>query len=108
MVADNQFAALGIVLLAALARLTKATGIGRELAIRVQPTIKKVTPVISAREDRGERITRDGSDALSGPTKAPVSKAVAKSTDAKSNAKHTRKSSKRKKNAIDDLFSGLT
>lgn len=108
MVADNQFAALGVVLLAALARLTKATGIERELAIRVQPTTKKVTPIVSAKEDLGERISRGGSDALSGPTKVPVSKAVAKSTDDKSNAKHTKKIHKRKKNAIDDLFSGLT
>ncbi|KAJ6120232.1 hypothetical protein N7523_004512 [Penicillium sp. IBT 18751x] len=106
-VADNQFATLGVVLLAALARLIKVTGIEREMAIRVQPTNKKITPVVSATEDRGERISRNGSDALSGLTKAPVPKAVFKSNDSKSSAKHRKKTSKRKKDVIDDLFSGL-
>ncbi|KAJ5147729.1 hypothetical protein N7526_001081 [Penicillium atrosanguineum] len=106
-IADNQFATLGVVLLAALARLTKATGTEREMATRMQPTTKRDTPVVLAKEDRGERISRDGSDALSGPTKAPASKAVAKLTDDTSSARRTKKSSKRKKNAIDDLFSGL-
>jgi ribonuclease MRP protein subunit RMP1 len=106
-IADNQFATLGVVLLAALARLAKATGIDREMAVQVQPKIKKAAPVISAKEDRGERISRKESDALSGPPQAPVSKTTVKSTDDKSDAKRTKKSSKRKKNAIDDLFSGL-
>jgi ribonuclease MRP protein subunit RMP1 len=106
-IADNQFATLGVVLLAALARLAKATGIDREMAVQVQPKIKKAAPVISAKEDRGERISREESDALSGPPKAPVSRTTVKSTDDKSGAKRTKKSSKRKKNAIDDLFSGL-
>ncbi|KAJ5330970.1 hypothetical protein N7476_000753 [Penicillium atrosanguineum] len=89
-IADNQFATLGVVLLAALARLTKATGTEREMATRMQPTTKRDTPVVLAKEDRGERISRDGSDALSGPTKAPASKAVAKLTDDTSSARRTK------------------
>lgn len=107
MVADTQFATLGIVLLATLARLAKATGIDHKMATQAQPKMKKVTPVVSTADDRGERISRNECDALSGPTKAPVSKTTAKSTDDKSSVKRTKKSSKRKKNAIDDLFSGL-
>ncbi|KAJ5204057.1 uncharacterized protein N7498_004936 [Penicillium cinerascens] len=106
-VADTQFATLGIVLLAALARLAKATGVDSKMAAQAQPKIKKITPVVSTADDRGERVSRNECDALSGPAKAPVSKTTAKPTDDKSSAKRTTKSSKRKKNAIDDLFSGL-
>lgn len=107
MVADNQFAALGVVLLAALARLAKATGIEREMATRVQPNVKKRTSVVSTKEDHGERISREESDAPSNPTKASVSRATPKPADDTSSVKRPKKSSKRKKNAIDDLFSGL-
>lgn len=96
-VAENQFATLGITLLAALARLAKATGADRKLKSRSRLTSKKVvapTPV----EDRGERIRRD---VLPEPSQPPTERSLKGKKPAKP------KTTKRKKNAIDDLFSGL-
>ncbi|KAJ5658055.1 uncharacterized protein N7484_001704 [Penicillium longicatenatum] len=96
-VAENQFATLGIALLAALARLAKATGADRKLKSRARLTSKKATAPIPV-EDRGERIRRD--DALPEPSQPSRTKSVKKKA-----AKP--KTTKRKKDAIDDLFSGL-
>ncbi|KAJ6109777.1 hypothetical protein N7486_002012 [Penicillium sp. IBT 16267x] len=100
-VAENQFATLGIALLAALARLAKATGADRRLKSRSWVTSKKVaapTPV----EDRGERIRRDA-DVL--PESSQSSRTDRSLKGKKPSAKP--KTTKRKKNAIDDLFSDL-
>lgn len=114
-VTDNQFSTLGIVLLAALARLSKVTGISHQL--KMQPvTRSKIAPVKKDREDLGERIRRidntpvtpvkisqsdfkvpKASKVSEKPTERPTDDAVSKSTSKK----------KKKKNAIDDLFSGL-
>ena len=76
-VADNQFSTLGIVLLAALARLSKITGISHQL--KMQPVSESKMVSKAAKEKPTEKL--------------------------KDVAKPTKK--KKKKNAIDDLFSGL-
>ncbi|KAJ5552901.1 hypothetical protein N7494_002279 [Penicillium frequentans] len=96
-VAENQFATLGIALLAALARLAKATGADRKLKSRSRLTGKKVAAPTSV-EDRGERIRRD---VLPEPSQASAERSLKGKKPAKP------KTTKRKKNAIDDLFSGL-
>lgn len=106
-VADNQFATLGIVLLAALARLVKATGIDLEMNAGVHSTTKKAITVTSIEEDRGERLCRDQPGALPAPSDAPLSKKAARPSENKPRDQRTKKTSRRKKNAIDDLFSGL-
>ncbi|CAI7623429.1 unnamed protein product [Penicillium palitans] len=113
-VADNQFSTLGIVLLAALARLSKITGISHQL--KMQPVSKsKIIPV--AKEDLGERIRRIDTVPLApvkisqSDSKASRVSMVSKATKEKPTekpkdvSKPTKK--KKKKNAIDDLFSGL-
>lgn len=97
-VAENQFATLGIALLAALARLAKATGADRKLKSRSRLTSKKAGAPASV-EDRGERIQRD-------VLPEPSHLSAERSTKGKKPAKP--KTTKRKKNAIDDLFSGLS
>ncbi|CAI7583726.1 unnamed protein product [Penicillium viridicatum] len=109
-VADNQFSTLGIVLLAALARLSKITGISHQL--KMQPVSKaKMIPV--AKEDLGERIRRIDTVPLA-PIKASKASKVSMGSKVateepteklKDGSKPTKK--KKKKNAIDDLFSGL-
>lgn len=106
-VADNQFGTLGIVLLAALARLGKATGVELGIDARVSPATERVIAVTSIEEDRGERVSRDQAEALPEPSEAPLSKEVARPLKSKPRDQHSKKASKRKKNAIDDLFSGL-
>ncbi|CRL30123.1 unnamed protein product [Penicillium camemberti] len=112
-VADNQFSTLGIVLLAALARLSKITGISHQL--KMQPVSKsKIIPV--AKEDLGERIRRIDTVPLA-PVKISQSDSKASKVSMVSKAakeKPTEKlkdvskpTKKKKKNAIDDLFSGL-
>ncbi|KAJ5415307.1 hypothetical protein N7465_004002 [Penicillium sp. CMV-2018d] len=106
-VADNQFSTLGIVLLAALARLSKITGISHQL--KMQPVSKaRMIPV--AKEDLGERIRRIDTVPLAPAKASKVSMgskvATEKPTEKlKDGSKPTKK--KKKKNAIDDLFSGL-
>lgn len=107
MVADNQFAALGVVLLAALARLARATGIDYESHVPPQPRAEKPTILASSEEDRGERVCRNEAGALLEPPKIPTSAPVEKSARDKSYNKRAKKAGKRKKNAIDDLFNGL-
>lgn len=112
MVADNQFSTLGIVLMAALARLAKATGANRRPETRTKPINQKPSAILPT-EDRGEVISRGdgGGDTLTGSGhKKPGqerSKTKLKTLGDKTSASRTKKTSKRKKNAIDDLFSGL-
>ncbi|KAJ5570356.1 uncharacterized protein N7459_009786 [Penicillium hispanicum] len=105
-VAENQFAALGIVLLSTLARLVKATGINQELKTRPQSRAK--TLMVAVVEDRGERVDRADVDAPPRLSKAPepISGTPEKSST-RASTKRSRKSNKRKQNAIDDLFSGF-
>jgi ribonuclease MRP protein subunit RMP1 len=111
-VADNQFSTLGIVLMAALARLSKVTGISREMKMQVAPgkTTKKASPVTMT-EDLGERVCREDDALMTRPVHAsrPVDKKSAskeKPEKDRSSSKSVKKT-KKKKNAIDDLFSGL-
>lgn len=106
-VANNQFATLGVVLLATLARLVRATGIDYEADVRPQPRAQKPTILVSSKEDRGERVCRNEAGALPKPPKVPTSAPVEKSARDNSHTKRGKKASKRKKNAIDELFSGL-
>lgn len=106
-VADNQFATLGVVLLSALARLTRATGIEIGPNAKVESTIKQARAVASIEEDRGERVSRNQAKALGEPYDAPLSKPVVRSVENDYKNQRKKKPSKRKKNAIDDLFSGL-
>ncbi|KAJ5173965.1 uncharacterized protein N7500_001896 [Penicillium coprophilum] len=118
-VADNQFSTLGIVLLAALARLSKITGISHQLKVQPVASKAKIAPAVP-KEDLGERIRRTDdaplnpvkvlqSDAkiseVSKPSKVSKQKSTKKLTE-DSTLKTTSKK-KKKKNAIDDLFSGL-
>ncbi|KAJ5092246.1 hypothetical protein NUU61_007116 [Penicillium alfredii] len=101
-VADNQFSTLGVVLLAALARLTKATRIAHERKSqpRAKPLPKGPPAVASAKEDLGERVSRSGDSRMD---IAELTEASSQSTKKTQKAK----TKKRKKNAIDDLFNGL-
>ncbi|KAJ5715046.1 uncharacterized protein N7483_012227 [Penicillium malachiteum] len=105
-VAENQFSTLGIALLAALARLAKASGADRKMAAVPKLKQKKI-PVSVPSEDRGERITRSEEDEQPGSTKIRESSKKEKSSKKASSAKPAKKTKKKKKDAIDDLFSGL-
>lgn len=111
-IADTQFSTLGTVLLSALSRLAKATGIGRDMKAR------------SSRErmvkDNPSRTRLDGEDVgevvcRTGATPVPVHPAEHNSESIACSApKSTEdlkmkvlKKRKRRKNAIDDLFDGL-
>ncbi|KAJ5237853.1 hypothetical protein N7489_007944 [Penicillium chrysogenum] len=116
-VADNQFSALGVVLLAVLARLSKITGISHQ---KMEPATTKSRMTV-AKEDLGERIRRIDNAPLA-PVKishadSKVSR-VSKEKPTEKSAEYTEstedgvskttsKKKKKKKNAIDDLFSGL-
>ncbi|KAF3020055.1 hypothetical protein E8E15_008475 [Penicillium rubens] len=117
-VADNQFSALGVVLLAVLARLSKITGISHQ---KMEPATTKSRMTV-AKEDLGERIRRIDNAPLA-PVKishadSKVSR-VSKEKPTEKSAEYTestedgvskttsKKKKKKKKNAIDDLFSGL-
>lgn len=112
-VADNQFSTLGIVLLAALARLSKITGISHQLKMQ---TVSKSKIIPVAKEDLGERIRRIDtvplapvriSQSVSKASKVSmVSEVEEKPTEKPKDVSKTTKK-KKKKNAIDDLFSGL-
>ncbi|KAJ5752342.1 hypothetical protein N7520_009259 [Penicillium odoratum] len=97
-VAENQFATLGIALLAALSRLAKATGADRKLKSQSRQIKQKVI-VSTPTEDWGERIRRDD---------LPEPSQVFMERERPLKGKTVKpKTAKRKKNAIDDLFSGL-
>lgn len=107
-IAENQFSTLGIVLLATLSRFTKATGIKFEEETRQQPQVKKTLPPPST-EDRGERVSRADVDTVAALEPRPQKsqkKSEASASDEKTALKKSKKT-KKKKNAIDDLFSGL-
>lgn len=108
MIAENQFSTLGIVLLATLSRFAKATGIKIEEETPQRPQMKK-TQSAPPTEDRGERVSRADIGVMSSSEQAPqVSQKVPeKSTSDKASAIKRTKKTKKKKNAIDDLFSGL-
>ncbi|KAJ5279898.1 hypothetical protein N7478_005270 [Penicillium angulare] len=108
-VADNQFSTLGVTLLAALARLAKATGADRKLDAKPRLKAKaKTGSVPVSTEDRGERISRDDPNTLPVLTQShQLSSKERSSTKKIHSAKSTKKTSKQKKNVIDDLFSGL-
>jgi ribonuclease MRP protein subunit RMP1 len=107
-IAENQFSTLGIVLLATLSRFAKATGIKFEEETRQRPQMKK-TLSAPPTEDRGERVSRAdiGVVPLSDQGPQVSQKASEKSTSVKAPAIKKTKRTKKKKNAIDDLFSGL-
>ncbi|OKO98568.1 hypothetical protein PENSUB_9244 [Penicillium subrubescens] len=107
-IAENQFSTLGIVLLATLSRFAKATGIKFEEETRQRPQMKK-TLSAPPTEDRGERVSRAdiGVVPLSDQGPQVSQKASEKSTSVKAPAIKKTKKTKKKKNAIDDLFSGL-
>lgn len=118
-VADSQFSTLGTVLMAALARLVKATGIDRNLKNQTQVEKKSSAFIIPSvkypKEDAGEPVRRTV-DVQSLPVRSDVrtpSEPVSQPED----TKETRgvvdvevkapKKKKKKKNAIDDLFAGV-
>ncbi|CAI7583434.1 unnamed protein product [Penicillium pancosmium] len=120
-IADNQFSTLGIVLMAALARLAKATGMrypsakSTRVESKQKQNINSKPAVVKAVVDRGERIRRDDDDK---GDDLPIlrKKQQSQSNDEenekpakidKEKKKVKKSSSKKKKNAIDDLFSGL-
>ncbi|KAJ5180358.1 hypothetical protein N7492_003568 [Penicillium capsulatum] len=111
-IADNQFSTLGIVLMAALGRLAKVTGANRRLETRVKSS-SKTSSAVAPVEDRGEVISRGSgnSDATSGAgsrqTRQEPPKPKPRASGEKTSVSSIKKNSKRKKNAIDDLFSGL-
>ncbi|CAI7629006.1 unnamed protein product [Penicillium glandicola] len=97
------FSTLGIVLLAALARLSKLTGISQ----LKQPVTK--SKMIVSKEDLGERISRIEPPLI--PVKISQSDSKVSKVPKKPTEKLTdgvsKSTKKKKKNAIDDLFSGL-
>ena len=118
--ADNQFSTLGIVLMATLARLVKVTGFTgeRPTLTRTRKSVQKtitITPV----EDLGQRIRRgdDNQGSFDKPAmgRAPSDHRMDGQRDSagppdgvtKRTKRTKTESKKRKKNAIDDLFSGL-
>ena len=123
MVADGQFSTIGTVLLAALARLVKATGTDRDMKILSQAekkTNNKPSPLPrikpSKKEDVGEPIHR--TEDITQPAHYTESRAsaelVTRTEDTTKEPRSTMdvetkvpKKKKRKKNAIDDLFAGL-
>ncbi|KAJ5612391.1 hypothetical protein N7510_005585 [Penicillium lagena] len=113
-VADNQFSALGIVLMATLARLVKAAGInlGRPTATRMKKNLQKSTSITPV-EDLGERIRRGGDNQGQAKGRAPCDSKIdgqgdsAESTDGPTRKTKTKTKTKKRKNAIDDLFSSL-
>lgn len=112
-------------LLAALARLSKITGISHQM--KMQPVKKSKMPISVAKEDLGERIRRvDVSPLPTNVSKKPTEELaeeaekpaerlreksgekLKKLTVKEGSSKNPpKKKKKKKKNAIDDLFSGL-
>lgn len=119
MVADGQFSTLGTVLLATLARLTKVTGIDRDLKKLSQAESKEGRisgPNIKApaqKEDVGEPVhrTEDLPKRAKEPETRNSPEPVTRPHDTVKKARTVEteapKKKKRKKNAIDDLFAGV-
>ncbi|KAL4989062.1 hypothetical protein BDW68DRAFT_82559 [Aspergillus falconensis] len=126
-IADVQFSALGTVLLATLAQLSKSTGIDKEFKLQ-SPVETSHEPVPASylgtptkMEDTGEAVSRpvEESRVVQGfemqQTLQPVLAVSNKSsafktldtTKPKKKQKEKEKQKKQKKNAIDDLFDGL-
>ena len=125
-VADGQFSTIGTVLLAALARLVKATGTDRDMKILSQAekkTNNKPSSLPSIKpppkkEDVGEVVNRteDITQLANYPEFRPSAKLATRTQDtdttkeprgtADMEAKVPKKK-KRKKNAVDDLFAGI-
>ncbi|KAL2809024.1 hypothetical protein BJX63DRAFT_373995 [Aspergillus granulosus] len=124
-VADVQFSPLGTVLLATLARLSKATGIDKDLKSRRRAgNVRKAEPVshvemVGGREDVGQALSRGEERILdvSAASKAQhiwpvvVESSLAASKEPRAvkepDVPKQKKTKKKKKNAIDDLFDGL-
>ncbi|CAG8937419.1 unnamed protein product [Penicillium salamii] len=116
-VADNQFSTLGVVLMAALARLSKITGISQEMKKHSTASKVQKSNSMPQKEDLGERIRRVEPAPTSSTHPVQVSqpdkaenKAEVQEKPAdkvRSAEKSAKKTKKKKKNAIDDLFSGL-
>ncbi|KAJ6023261.1 uncharacterized protein N7446_013620 [Penicillium canescens] len=105
-VADNRFSSLGVVLLATLARLSKVTGISQEL--KTQPgAIRPKNTGFVAKEDLGERVIRVDEAPLVKPVEISRPESVPEPAETDSKRAKPKKSKKKKKNAIDDLFNGL-
>lgn len=94
-------------LLVALARLARATDIEIGPNAKVESTVKPARAVASIEEDRGECVSRKQAEALGEPNDAPLSRPAVRSVENDYKTQRKKKPSKRKKNAIDDLFSGL-
>jgi ribonuclease MRP protein subunit RMP1 len=94
--------------LATLSRFAKATGIKLEEETRQRPQLKKTQSAPPA-EDRGERVSRADIGAVPSSEQAPqVSRKTSEQTTFdKASAVKRSKKTKKKKNAIDDLFNGL-
>jgi ribonuclease MRP protein subunit RMP1 len=98
--------------MATLSRFAKATGTKLGEETRQRPQVKKTlsAPPI---EDRGERVSRADIGALPLSDQEPQisrktsDQAASDKTSEKASAAKRPKKAKRKKNAIDDLFSGL-
>ncbi|KAJ5779032.1 hypothetical protein N7457_006752 [Penicillium paradoxum] len=101
-VADNQFSTLGIVLLAALARLSKITGTSHQMKMQPARKSKTATPVVT-KEDIGECVRR--ADAPRPVKVSNPNASVSEKPERDGAGKSVKR--KKKKNAIDDLFSGL-
>ncbi|CAG8244782.1 unnamed protein product [Penicillium salamii] len=115
-VADNQFSTLGVVLMAALARLSKITGITQEMKKHSTASKVKKSSSMPQKEDLGERIRRVEPAPTSSTHPVQVSQSgktgdkpqvKEKPVDKARSAEKSAKKTKKKKNAIDDLFSGL-
>lgn len=95
-------------LLATLARLARASGIELGPNAKVESKIKHASAVASIEEDRGERVPRKQTEeAPIGLNDAPFSSPAVRSSGDDYKNQRKKKPSKRKKDAIDDLFSGL-
>ncbi|KAL4871960.1 hypothetical protein BDV12DRAFT_3796 [Aspergillus spectabilis] len=118
-VADVQFSALGTVLFATLARLSKSTRIDKELKSRsridtwpANATSSRMG-ISNGNEDVGEALTRDeeAPNLLIPETQQTMTATTRKSSATKvldtAKPKKKKKKKKKKKNAIDDLFDGL-
>lgn len=119
-VADGQFSTLGIVLLATLARLSKEVGIEKELKRVSRPqkigSLLSYDTVLPKMEDVGEVLDRDPvGPRASSAIQTQLSQTVHTSHGSfgegemmvNLDERKPRKKSRKKKDAIDDLFAGL-
>lgn len=113
LVADSQYASLGIVLLAALASIQQAMGVGEVLGTVYSSKVQKPSHVTGLRvnEDRGQHIKRA---VLIGAKAKPSIENTAgsvrqshTSTNIYHGAKPTLQARRKISNVIDDLFDGF-